>query len=348
LLLHVDDGFATATHPSLLQQLEDALREEFQAISVKRGETHDFLGATYEFTTQGSIKISMKKYMSDLLSRLTYEGTSNRPADKDLFVLEEDPDYLNEKEKEKFHSEVAALLHVAKKLRTDILLPISFLTTRVQCPTRSDQSKLEMVVRYLRGTQHLTSEIISTIRDGGALVADIDASFITHPDSTGHTGVAITLGEGAIYCESTKQKLVARSSTEAEIIALNTGLSTVIWLRHLLREQLRGREVDVIVRQDNKSAIILTKEGRRSIQNKKFITLRLNWIKQEIEKNNIRIEYCPTEGMIADVLTKPTSIGRFTELTRKLLNYDQSDQQLEEKKKRKQEVPDLFLKKSKY
>ena len=36
-----------------------------------------------------------------------------------------------------------------------------------------------------------------------------------------HTGVYITLGKGAIYCRSSKQKLVTKSSTEASIKRLN-------------------------------------------------------------------------------------------------------------------------------
>eukprot|EP00974_Lingulodinium_polyedra_P113649 11003506-Lingulodinium_polyedra.AAC.1 len=53
----------------------------------------------------------------------------------------------------------------------------------------------------------------------------VDASYAINCDGKGQTGVAISLGQGAIYSRSTKQRLVAKSSTEAELIGISDGLS---------------------------------------------------------------------------------------------------------------------------
>jgi hypothetical protein len=42
----------------------------------------------------------------------------------------------------------------------------------------------------------------------------IDSSFGIHPDAKGHSRTVITVGKGAVYCKSGKQKLVAKSSTK--------------------------------------------------------------------------------------------------------------------------------------
>ena len=69
------------------------------------------------------------------------------------------------------------------------------------------------------------------------LFAYIDASYGTHPDGKSHTGVCMLLGKGAFYVQSCKQKIVSKSSTEAEIVAVSDGISEVIWARNFLLGQ---------------------------------------------------------------------------------------------------------------
>jgi len=45
-----------------------------------------------------------------------------------------------------------------------------------------------------------------------------DSSFAVHHDYKGQTGTCISIGKGMIYCKSSKQKLVAKSSTESELM----------------------------------------------------------------------------------------------------------------------------------
>jgi hypothetical protein len=118
--------------------------------------------------------------------------------------------------KEKLHSSVQKLLYIAKRARPDVLTSVSFLTTRVQNPTEEDEDKLMRVLKYLNGTRELKLNIRAD--EGLPITAYIDASDSSHPDGRGHTGIAICVGEGAIYCSSTKQKVNGKSSTEAEII----------------------------------------------------------------------------------------------------------------------------------
>ena len=53
--------------------------------------------------------------------------------------------------------------------------------------------------------------------DSGTLSWYVDAAFAVHQDMKSHTGAIFTLGKGAISSDSTKQKVNARSSTEAEL-----------------------------------------------------------------------------------------------------------------------------------
>jgi hypothetical protein len=74
------------------------------------------------------------------------------PAKKDLFEIDESSKRLPKVESEVFHSVVAKLLYVALRARPDILLPVSFLCTRVAISTTQDQLKLLRLLEYLNGT----------------------------------------------------------------------------------------------------------------------------------------------------------------------------------------------------
>ena len=54
-----------------------------------------------------------------------------------------------------------------------------------------------------------------------SVTAHVDASFGCHENGKSHTGVCITLGDGPVFVRSVKQKIVTKSSTEAELVALS-------------------------------------------------------------------------------------------------------------------------------
>ena len=81
-------------------------------------------------------------------------GTVLTPATGNLFITRESTP-LNEDMKSKFHTMVAKLLYLSKRVRPDILLAVSFLTTRVQSPDSDDLNKLNRVIKYLNGSSEL-------------------------------------------------------------------------------------------------------------------------------------------------------------------------------------------------
>ena len=114
---------------------------------------------------------------------------------------------------------------------------MAFLTTRVQSPTEDDQAKLDRGMRYITGTSTLGLNI--RIEGPVRVTAFVDASFATHADMRSHTGVYITVGLGSVYCRSSKQMLMTKSSTEAELVGISDALAQVIWFKHFLEAIFR-------------------------------------------------------------------------------------------------------------
>jgi hypothetical protein len=73
----------------------------------------------------------------------------------------------------------------------------------------------------------------------------------------------MSLDHGSVYSTASGQKLIARSSTEAELIGVYDVLPQVLWTRYFFEAQ--GMTVtDNMIYQDNKSSILLETNGRAS------------------------------------------------------------------------------------
>ena len=131
----------------------------------------------------------------------------------------------------------------------------------------------------------------------------------------------ITFGKGAIHARSAKQKLVSKSSTESELVALSDEASPVLWMRNFLLYQGYQPQPAKIF-QDNKSTITMAEKGRSTSDKTRHINIRYFFVKHYMDSNELKIEYLPTEEMVADVLTKPLQGDLFKRMRNKLLNVD--------------------------
>lgn len=135
------------------------------------------------------------------------------------------------------------------------------------------------------------------------------------------TGVAITLGKGVTYAKSTTQQLNSKSSTEAELIALTDASGHVIWVRDYLIGQ--GYDIGpVTIYQDNMSTMALVKKGYSTSNNTRHINIRYFFIKDRVDKQELKIEYLPTEKMVADFFTKPLQGELFNNLRDNVLGIE--------------------------
>jgi hypothetical protein len=155
---------------------------------------------------------------------------------------------------------VAKGLFLCKRARPDTQQAILVLCTRVRDPNQADWKKLMRVMKYLNGTK---GENLTLSADNLRVVKwYVDASFADHPDFKSHTSVMMTLGKGAMQSIARKQKMNMQSSTEGELVAVDHAATMILRTKLFLEAQ--GYDVDKIVYQDNKSAILLETNGKKS------------------------------------------------------------------------------------
>ena len=119
---------------------------------------------------------------------------------------------------------------------------------------------------------------------------------------------------------SGKQKLVTKSSTEAEVVGLSDGLTHVLWAREFLTAQ--GHNVSpVLTYQDNEGVLSLMKTGRANKHRTKHLNVRYFFAKDRVDAGEIKLKHLPTEHMIADLLTKPVVGETFRRLVKLLYGH---------------------------
>jgi len=318
-VIYVDDLMFTCKDITIINHTLDVIRKAFQSEpKTQYGLIHDYLGKRFDFSIPGEVKVSMTGYIDDMLKLANITGTSDTPAAAHLFTIRPDAKRLDPKQKEYFHSMVARALYLVKHSRGDGLLAVSFLTTRVSDPDEDDMKKLNRLLRYFNSTRDLA--LIIKHNPGSTIEAYIDASYGIHNDCRSHTGMIITLGHGAIDTRSTKQKLNTKSSTESELVALSDMCGKVIWCREFLIGQGMNPP-PARVYQDNQSTLAMIKHGSSTSDRTKHVSIRYFWVKDRVDQGEIEVIYCPTEDMIADILTKPLQGETFKKLRALLLNW---------------------------
>ena len=136
----------------------------------------------------------------------------------------------------------------------------------------------------------------------------LDAAFAVHPNMKSHTGAVMTMGKGAVQSASTKQKVNTRSSTEAELVLVDDIIAKILWTKRFLEAQgyLMQNTANTVVYRDNTSAMKL-KNNRKASSGKRtrHLDIKFFYITDLIQRKLLRTEYCNTDSMVSDYMTKP-------------------------------------------
>lgn len=123
------------------------------------------------------------------------------------------------------------------------------------------------------------------------------------------TDYVFKLSNGAVTWHSGYQQTVAKSTGEAEYMALSDGVAEALSLCYLLNEIDDRQQKPIPIKCDSQSAINLAETDAYKSRTK-HIDIRHHFIRDEISKGTIKVDYIPTKQMVADHLTKSVSTGK--------------------------------------
>jgi hypothetical protein len=131
-----------------------------------------------------------------------------------------------------------------------------------------------------------------------------DADGGTQEDRYAISGYTFLIDGGAIAWSSRKQELITLSTAEAEYVATTHAAKEALWLHKFIREVFpKILILPTTVHCDNQAAIkLITTDNYHS--RTKHLDQRYHFIRDVASKGTIKLVYCPTDDMVADVLTK--------------------------------------------
>jgi hypothetical protein len=142
---------------------------------------------------------------------------------------------------------------------------VGYVSRYIEEPHGDHLAAVKQILRYIAGTSGVGVFYSRKKGDRAELMGYSDSDLVGDLDSRKSTsGVLFFLGKSPVSWQSTKQRVVALSSCEAEYIAAATTACQGVWLTQLLSE-LKDSEVSVpVLRVDNKSTISLVKKSSSS------------------------------------------------------------------------------------
>ena len=173
------------------------------------------------------------KYILDILTRagMTSCKPFDTPVSPSKFILLLDHSFSDPT---RFRQIVGALQYLTFT-HPDIWFVVNRVCQFIHAPIYSHWVAVKCILRYLKGTTSYGFHI--TRGSSFALHGFTDADWAGSIDDRKSTsGYLVFFGQTSISWKSSKQRTVARSSTEAEYKALADGTAKVIWLQYLLTD----------------------------------------------------------------------------------------------------------------
>jgi len=307
LFIHVDDILATHVDQSALDEVYNQLKEVFVTVDYHTGNDLNYLGMQIHIDDE-HVTVKMSGYVDMILKDYDHVKQYTTPALPDVLTVPKDSPTLDEPQRKRFHTIVARLAYYTQRIRPAIALPVAYLSGRVTKATVSDKVKLNRVMGYVKATRDVG--LIYKCRKGDYSVHGyVDASLGCHMDGKSHSGIVVYIDGNPIYTASTKQTLIARHSTEAEIVAASDKVKFITSCQEFISHQ--GYDVPPpILYQDNQSAQGMMEKGTGEDRTVHMRTRKYS-VKELVDEKDLVIQYASTDVMWADGLTKALQGSKF-------------------------------------
>jgi len=316
IIIYVDDTFIFSNHMYNVDEMISRISKHYTVTLDTVADS--FLGINLEHMNDGTIKLTQPKLLKKLFlqhpqmenPRGNRKRKHNHPYGPT--PTGEDPD-ASPIDRSKYLRLLGMLMYLTKS-RPDIMAAVSFASTKAQSPTDKNYLDLYYVVEYLRSTQE-QGHILHKGFDSGLLqlYCEVDASYLLHTDSRGHTGYCMSLNgtSGTFFNRSMKQQLVATSSTHAEMRAIFTLVKDIMYIIILCNEIKVRLHLPAVIMEDNSAVITVTTDDSAFAKKCKHFLMLINYVREQVEVGIVSIEKINGKINRADIHTKPLRNGDF-------------------------------------
>uniref|UniRef100_H3GN88 Reverse transcriptase Ty1/copia-type domain-containing protein n=1 Tax=Phytophthora ramorum TaxID=164328 RepID=H3GN88_PHYRM len=300
VLVYVDDVLITGSSPELISRTKTDLKTRFEM--TDSGKCAFVLGIELVDGPDGSVTMCQRRYVDDILKRFAMDECKAvvSPVDMSTRLV---PSDAATKVNAPFRKAVGALMHLMTATHPDIAYAVVYRNTG-----------LRSSVYFATKTHGICFKPGDKIDFRDYSDADWTGDLADRKSTSGYNFMLIN---APVSWGSKKQSSVSLSTSEAAYIALSLAIQEGKWIHRLLCEILAAANdtgPELMIREDNQSCIKMTKNpvnhGRA-----KHIDIKYHHIRDKVKRGEVKLQYCETSVMLADIMTKALAGPRHTELT---------------------------------
>jgi hypothetical protein len=201
-----------------------------------------------------------------------------------------------------YQSDIGSLMYLMLGTRPDLAYAVGKLARFSSNPSPEHLHALEHVFAYVNRTKNYCLLYWAT---GDPLPHGyVDADFASDPsDRKSVSGYTFLIAGGAFSWSSKKQQAVTTSTMEAEYYAAHAGSLNAIWIRQFFEQIHIPFDKPLTLHCDNQGAIA-TAKAEQAHQRSKHIDIKIQSIREHVEREFIQLEYVQSKQNLADVFTK--------------------------------------------
>jgi hypothetical protein len=324
LLVYVDDFLIMCKDELVIAQVKQEIGKKF---ALKDGGTVNTIVGLQMIPFENSTWLGQERYAQEILEAANMWDTTKdfrvdvKPTPMVVgWTHNENSEELSPLQGKDFVSILMKLSYLAQQSRPDILYAVNYLAQYQKDVRMHDWKALMRILKYLRGTHDLGMHFVRAkgnkpvifTNDSQLLITEdwkpdpaiyADANYGQERERRSRSGHVFMILGSPVFWFSKKQPVIAMSSTEAEYYALSEAVKEAIWMNQIMTELGVNMVKPTTINQDNMSTIAIATNPVNH-RNVKHIEVRYHFLRDHIGKGNIKLAYCPTENMVADILTK--------------------------------------------
>jgi hypothetical protein len=310
ITIHVDDILCAASD-TVHKGVAKLLNKHYEVKDL--GELSWYLGMKIKYATDYShVEISQRALALDILRMYRMENanphrtpsTTNPPTSFQRAKLQAWQSGLS------YRAIVGSLQYLAQTTRPDLSHAVGVAARHCADPGLSHWHALKEILHYLAGTVDYG---IRYYRDGSSdIVGWSDSDWAgDKSDRKSTSGYCFTFAGGVISYKSKKQTVVARSTAEAEIVALDLTTREALWFRKLAAALgLSGSGKTITIHEDNQAAIAISAKHRRTPRTK-HIDIQYFALCDDVSEKRIKVAPVASAENVADAFTKALERNKF-------------------------------------
>jgi transposase InsO family protein len=307
---HVDD-ILIAAPDGVVDKVKARLSSKYEMKDL--GVVSWYLGIKVTFG-KGWVELSQRAFTRNILEEHRMLKANHRPTPAASGEAKTTAKLQPWQTTSNYRAVIGSLQYLTQTTRPDLAYSVGVASRQTACPTADSWLAVKHILAYLAGTADYGLRYVAQQdkRSASDITGWSDSDWAgSKCDRKSTSGFVFTYAGAAICWKSKKQSVVARSSAEAEIVALDLAVREALWLRKLKRALSIGHSKTIAIHEDNEAAIAISARNRRTARTK-HIDVRYFAVSDDVANRRISVEPVASADNTADIFTKPLDRVKFT------------------------------------